>query len=143
MAYQAKVEVVFERWGEVGSALVQEAAALRHETGARILEKATGNAPKVTESLARSGYLVDADGTSTYAQAVEAAREKNADVEILPEVEAEPNTTIVAFAAAHAAANEFYTGEKNPGAHPFLTPAAESERSAFDAAVAALGGRVR
>jgi len=142
MPYDAKVVVVSDLWGEIAQAYLQEAAQLRHDTGLVILGRAQENAPEVTGALASSGYLVDEQG-STYQAAVAAAQSKNPEVQLLPEVPAEPNTTIVAFAVVYAAANEFYTGEHNPGAHPYLTPAGESVRPQFEAAVQALGGRVR
>lgn len=140
--YQAKVVIVSDLWAELAQEYVQAGAELRHDTGIAILGRAQENAPEVSGALAASGYLVDDQG-STYSAAVAAAQSKNPDVELLPEVQAERNTTIVAFAVVYAAANEFYTGEQNPSAHPYLTPAAESVRPQFEAAVLNLGGRVR
>lgn len=141
MTYQPGVVVSFDRWQEIGSALVAEAVAIRRQTAEAILEASVGNAAEASGALKAGHYLVDPDA-NTYAAAVAAARAKNPNVEILPMVAAEKETTIVAVAVSYGDSAEFYTGEKNPDAHPFLGPAAEAQRPTFDAAVAGLDGRI-
>jgi len=139
VAYQAKTTVVFDRSAEIVGQIIREAAELRHQTAQKILAGALSNAPEQTGGLKASGYIVDETG-SGYSEAAAAAASRNAHIVLLPAVPAEPDTTIVAFAAEYAELNEYYTGPTNPGAHPFLTPATEAERSAWEAAVARLGG---
>lgn len=131
MAYQSSTTVVFDHSAAIAGRLVRQAAELRHATAQRILAAAEANAPKDTEALSVSGYLVDETG-SGYADAVAAAAGKNAQAEMLPDVQAEADTTIIAFAASYAAQNEVTNVA-------FLTPATEAERPAFEAAVAKLG----
>lgn len=138
VAYQAKVTVLQDNSAAISAQYAREAAELRHETAWRILTSAQQNAPKQTEALSLSVYVVDEFG-SGYAAAVAAATDKNPSMEIAPEVPAEPDTTIIAWAAGYAEQNEFYTGPNNPTAHPFFTPAIEAERPGWEADVAKLG----
>lgn len=114
--------------------LIEEAAAIRHESAERIIEASKANAAQVTGALKASHYRVDERG-STYAQATAAALAANADAAMLPEVSAEKDTTIVAVAVEYGAPAEYYTGPTNPDAHPYFTPAVEAERGRFAAAV--------
>lgn len=139
MAYQAKTTVVFDRSAEIVGQTIREAAELRHATAQKILAGALSNAPEQTGGLKASGYIVDEAG-SGYGEAAAAAASKNAHIVLLEAVPAEPDTTIIAFAAEYAELNEYYTGPTNPSSHPFLTPATEAERTEWDAAVARLGG---
>lgn len=132
------VIILEDNTASIVAALQSDASEVRHETAWRILTSAQQNAPKDTEALSLSVYVTDEYG-STYAAAVAAAQGKNSKVGILSEVPKERDTTIVAFAVEYALINEFYTGPMNPGAHPFLGPAVEAERPAFEAAT---GGRV-
>jgi hypothetical protein len=141
MAYQAQTLVVFDATAEVAAHLAAEAAAFRRLIAGAILTAAVDAAPEVTGGLKASGYLVD-EAIDTYQEAVAAAASKNPGIELLPKVEIEPDTTIVAFAASYAATNELYTGPANPGAHPFLGPASEAQRPAFEAGVAQLGEKL-
>lgn len=136
--YLAKVIIVEDHSAAIIATLARQAAELRHETAWRILTLAQQNAPKQTESLSLSGYVTDSYG-SGYAAAAAAAAGKNPGVALVAEVGAEMDVTIIAWAAAHAEINEYYTGPTNPGAHPFFTPAIEAERPGWDAAVARLG----
>jgi hypothetical protein len=136
--YLSKVLIIEDHSAAIIAQLERAAAELRHETAWRILTSAQANAPKQTESLAVSGYVTDSYG-SGYASAAAAAADKNPGVLLVSEVPAEPDMTIIAWAAAHAELNEFYTGATNPGAHPYFTPAIEAERPGWDADVARLG----
>ena len=135
--YLSKVLIVEDHSAAIVQEIARFAAELRHETAWRILTSAQQNAPKQTESLAVSVYLTDSYG-SGYAAAAAAAADKHPGVVLVSEVPAEMDTTIIAWAAAHAELNEFYTGSTNPGAHPYFTPAIEAERPGFDADVARL-----
>jgi len=137
MAYESRVIIVEDHSATIIADLARAAAELRHETAWRILTSAQSNAPKQTESLAVSVYVTDSYG-SGYAAAAAAAAAKNPGVALVSEVPAERETTIIAWAVAHAELNEFYTGATNPGAHPYFTPAIEAERPGWDAAVARL-----
>jgi hypothetical protein len=138
MPYQSKVTVLQDNSAQIGAQYAREAAELRHETAWRILTSAQQNAPKSTEALSVSVYVTDEFG-SGYAAAVSAALDKNPGMDIAPEVPAERDATIIAWAAGHAEINEFYTGPMNPGAHPYFTPAIEAERPGWEADVAKLG----
>jgi hypothetical protein len=135
--YLSKVIIVEDHSAAIVAELARHAAELRHETAWRILTSAQANAPKQTESLSVSAYLVDEYG-STYAAAASAAEGKSPGVALVTEVPAEADTTIIAWAVEHAETAEYYTGPINPGAHPFFTPAIEAERPGFDADVARL-----
>jgi len=136
--YLSKVIIVEDHTARIVAELTRAAAELRHETAWRILTTAQSNAPKQTESVAVSAYVVDEYG-STYAQAAAAASAKNPGVALVSEVPSEKDTTIIAWAVAHAETAEYYTGPTNPGAHPFFTPAIEAERPGFEAAILRLG----
>lgn len=140
--YQARVVVVFDRAAVVARQYEAEATRIRHETIDAIKAGSVANAAEVTGSL-KTGHYVTDDRGSGYAEAVSAAQAVNADVEILPEVPQEPGVSILSNCVAHAEANEFYTGDVNPGAHPFMTPAAEAQRPNFERKIRALGGSIR
>ena len=110
------------------------AAEIRHASADRILAASKDNAAEVTGALKASHYKVDERG-STYADATAAALTANPGMQILQELAAEPDTTIIAVAAGYGAEAEYYTGPTNPDAHPYFTPAVEAERPAFNAAV--------
>lgn len=114
--------------------LVDLAREIRHASADRILAESVANAAEVTGGLKASHYRVDERG-STYATATAAARAANPDIELLPELAAQPDTTIIAVAAEYGAAAEYYTGPTNPDAHPYFTPAVEAERPRFADAV--------
>lgn len=139
--YQAKTVVVFDRSAQISSQYARLADQLRHETIDRIKAGSIANAAEQSGALKAAHYVVD-DRGSEYAEAVAAALSKNGDAQFLPEVPAESNTSILAVAVEYAAPAEFYTGEVNPGAHPYMTPASESERPNFERAVRALGGQL-
>lgn len=141
MPYQPSVNVTADLTAHVAAQFAVAAADLRHETAARILAASVANAAEETGGLKASHYIVDERG-SGYSAAAAAALAKNPKAEILPGLPAEPDTSIIAVAVAYGEPAELYTGEKNPGAHPYLGPAAEGERPAFEAGVARLGGRV-
>lgn len=107
-----------------------DAADTRRAFAERIKGNAAEAAPVDTSALSVSGYITDENG-SDYDAAVSAAQGKNPKAEMLPEVAAERDSTIIAFAAAYAAINELTNVA-------FLSPAVEAERPAFEA----LGGRI-
>lgn len=137
----ASVVVVSNLWGQVAHDLAEEAAKLRQETADAIKVASVANAAEITGALKASHYVTDERG-SGYQNAAAAALTRRPEAHIMDEVPAEPETSIVAVAVSYAAPAEYYTGPTNPDAHPYLTPAAEAERPKFDAAVAALGGRI-
>lgn len=139
--YQAKTLLVFDRSVQIGAQYTRLADQLRHETIDRIKTQSIANAAEVSGALKAAHYIVD-DRGSGYGDAVTAALGKNPDVDVLPEVSAEPLYSILAVAVEYAAIAELYTGPANPGSHPFMTTAAESERGGFEAAVRALGGQL-
>lgn len=141
MPYQAKTIVVFDKSAQIGAQYARLADQLRHETVDRIKAQSIANAAEVSGALKAAHYVVD-DRGSGYADAVADALGKNPNVDLLPEVAAEPHTAILAVAVEYAAIAELYTGTANPGSHPFMTTAAESERPGFESAVRALGGQI-
>lgn len=139
--YQAKTIVVFDRSAQIGAQYARLADQLRHETIDRIKAKSVANAAEDTGALKAAHYVTD-DRGSDYSDAVADALGKNPDVGLLPEVSAEPQMSILAVAVEYGAIAELYTGEANPGSHPFMTTAAESERPGFESAARALGGQI-
>lgn len=139
--YQAKTIVVFDRSAQISAQYRSLADQLRHETIDRIKAKSIANAAEQTGALKAAHYVVD-DRGSGYSAAVADALGKNPDAPILPEVTSEPHTSILAVAVEYAATAELYTGPTNPGSHPFMTTAAESERPGFESAARAIGGQI-
>jgi hypothetical protein len=140
--YQAKTIVVFDKSAQISRQYARLADQLRHETIDRIMAGSVANAAEDTGALKAAHYVVDDRGNG-YGDAVQAALGKNPNAELLPEVAAEPNTSILAVVVSYAAIAELYTGPANPGAHPFMTTAAESERPGFESAVRTLGGQIQ
>lgn len=101
-----------------------------------VVASAQGHSDVDTGAL-RAGWYAETNRTSTYDQAVEAAREANADVVIVAEApRPEPLEAIVANATAHAIHKEY--GTVHMSASPMLHPAADEVRPGFEAAVAAV-----
>lgn len=124
------VAILEDNTAAIVAEMTRDAADTRREFAERILQTAGQNAPVDTAALSVSGYLHDERG-STYDAAVSAAQGKNPKAEMLPEVAAERDSTIISFAAVYAAINELTNVA-------FLSPAVEAERPAFEA----LGGRI-
>jgi hypothetical protein len=139
--YQPKVVVISDRTAQIAAQYARLADQLRHDTIDRIKAGSVANAAEQSGALKAAHYVTD-DRGSEYGEAVAAALGKNPDADMLPEIAPEPNTSILAVAVEYAAIAEFYTGEANPGSHPYMTTAAESERPAFERAVRALGGQI-
>jgi hypothetical protein len=129
----------FAAVAKVLPAAAEEAAVRSARRGARDGAK---RAPKRSGALAASGYLKQSDGSSTYDQAVAAAREKNPTVQIADEVSAPPPGQVaVAFAAGHA--DTVHDGGKKMKARPFLQQAVDDEEAGFLAELSQLEQRIR
>jgi HK97 gp10 family phage protein len=101
------------------------------ETAFRIQDKAARQAPIDTGALRSSIYSKTSKGND-YQKAVSAALDKNPEASAmsddLPDVK--EGTAFVAVPMEYALFQEL--GTKNMAAHPYLVPAAESERADFE-----------
>jgi HK97 gp10 family phage protein len=101
------------------------------ETAFRIKDKAMRGAAVDTGAM-KSGIYVKSSKGNGYQAAVAAALDKNPDAKVAPD-ELPDVKEGVAFVAAPLEYSLFQElGTKNMAAHPFLVPAAESERADFE-----------
>lgn len=158
------IELTDDRMGELIERMKERAGQAVRTTARNIQIDAQSNAPVDTGALKNSIYVVTSEG-SDYAEAKEAARqavrgEKTSDeagisaaeaferqaaeisrgidalqLKILPEVEAPQDdlTAIVAVGAEYGIYVEM--GTSRQAAQPYLGPAAEGQRQAFEQAM--------
>jgi hypothetical protein len=139
---QSIVEITMVNHLDAYAAALPDAADdLAAAMAERWRERAADEAPKVTRSLADSGYVVGSDGRSTYELAAARARQRNPRVGLQPAVSPPPpGQAIVAWAATHAVPVHEGRAKASGGttvANPFLQRAADALRPDWDAATAA------
>lgn len=133
MGFELKLQ--FSHFEQIAAAMKKNVQKVVDETAEAILNDARGHAARHSGSLRDSLYISTKDH-STYADAAGAAQADNKEVVILPEETTnQDGEAVIGVAAGHGLFVE--RGTVREAARPFLTPAAEAQRSAFLEKVAA------
>jgi len=118
-----------DRFPALAKWLRQRAEQTVERTALAVRDGYRQNAREDTGAQKASAYVVT-NRSSTYAEAVDAAREANPDVDLLPEVpRPDRSTALMAVGAAYGAVNEF--GGHDRVGDGALTRAAEAQRQSF------------
>ena len=133
------VRITRDRLGELSELMHENASKAVRATAFNIVLDAQSYAPVDTGAMKNSIYVVT-DDESSYADASSDARVLN-EIEILPEMDAPKDdlTAIVAVGAEYGLYVEM--GTVRTSAQPYLEPAAELSREAFEQAMKGILGR--
>lgn len=128
----------FNHFGEAGDALHEAMAQVIKKAAFDIQANAQAGAPVDTGFLKSSIYTVTSD-SSTYGQ----ADTPPGDSSLLPPVEPPPDdlTAFIGVGANYGIYQEFGTRFMPP--QPYLAPAVEQERPAFEAAAGAIEAKMK
>ena len=134
MGKATSVSVTFNRFPEIAAALPEKTKAVVAKTARDIEGHAKMRAAVDSGALKSSIYVSLGSGESTYGQAVADALSANPSAGILPAAPKPPEHEAVIGPSVEYGVHVEY-GTPRMSAQPFMTPAAETLRPAFTAAM--------